>query len=357
VSAGSVARITLVAVGVAALMAAAWTLRGVLLLVLAAVLFALVLDGVAGLGRKVGLPRPAALAAAVIVLAGGVGGVAALFGAEIGGQVRQLADTLPGAWDSLRDRLDRAACGPRLDAWLRDAAPSGSSVLATVQATLASLATGIADLLLVVAGGIYLAARPDLYRRGLAKLAPPAVRPTVDEALGDCGRALRLWLGGQFVAMALVGALTWLGLWWLEVPSAFALALVAAAFDFVPIVGPIVAAVPAVVVASTQGLDSVAWVIVLFVLVQQIEGNLVQPLIQQRAVDLPAALLLFSIVAAGVLLGGIGVVLAAPLTVVAFVLVKRLYVREGLGTPTKIPGRAPDDDRSRSTDPSSVRIP
>ncbi len=337
---GRIARAALAVSAVAALLVAAWLLRGVLLLVFAGALVAVVLDAAAGLGRRAGLSRGAALAAAVTVAAAAAVAAAWSFGSEAGAQLRELAERLPDAWDALRERLARHGAGARLSGWLEDAMPGTSTVLSTVQAALAALVAGVADLLLVLVAAVYFAARPDVYRRGLLLLAPAGMRPVLGDALDDCAGALRLWLRGQFVAMLVVGATTSLGLWWLGVPSALALGLLAGLLDFVPIVGPIVAAVPAVVVASTQGLDVAAGVALLFVVVQQIEGNVLLPLIQQRAVEVPAALLLFAILAAGVLLGGLGVVLAAPLAVVGFVLVKRLYVREALGTPTPIPGES-----------------
>ena len=78
-----------------------------------------------------------------------------------------------------------------------------------------------------------------------------------------------------------------------------------------------------------------------YVLVQQLEGYVFSPLMQQWAVDLPGALLLFSLLACGTLFGAIGIIFAAPLTVVVFVLVKKLYVRETLDTATPIPGEEP----------------
>ena len=105
-----------------------------------------------------------------------------------------------------------------------------------------------------------------------------------------------------------------------------------------PFVGPIVAAVPAVLLALASDPASAIWVVALYLLVQQIEGNIITPLFQKRAVELPPALLLFSLVACGLVFGMAGVLFAEPLTVVIFVLVKRLYVREALQTDTPIPG-------------------
>ena len=138
--------------------------------------------------------------------------------------------------------------------------------------------------------------------------------------------------------MVAVGFLTWLGLALIGVPSALTLALLAGLLEFVPYVGPIVSAVPAVLLAFAASPEMAFWTALLFFGVQQFEGYVLEPLVQQHAVDLPPALLLFALVAGGLVFGLIGVLFAEPLTVMLFVMVKRLYVREALQTPTPIPG-------------------
>jgi len=122
------------------------------------------------------------------------------------------------------------------------------------------------------------------------------------------------------------------------VPSALTLALLAALLEFVPFIGPILSAIPAVLLAFVQGPEMALWTLLLFFIVQQIEGNLLEPMVQQRAVDLPPVLLLFALAAGGLLFGTVGIILASPLTVVLYVMVKRLYVQEALHTPTPLPG-------------------
>jgi len=192
--------------------------------------------------------------------------------------------------------------------------------------------------LLVLVGGIYLAAQPRLYRGGLVKLVPPGGRERVEQALDDSWRALRLWLLGRLVSMLFIGTLTGVGLWLLGIPGALALGIVAFILEFVPFIGPIIAAVPAILLALAFEPVKALWVAALYLGIQQLEGNVIEPLVQQRAVDLPPALLLFSIVAGAVVFGPAGVVFAAPLTVVLFVMVKRLYVRDALHTQTHMPG-------------------
>ena len=170
----------------------------------------------------------------------------------------------------------------------------------------------------------------------------PGKRDLALEAMKESERALRLWLRGQLIAMLVVGLLTGLGLWALGMPSALTLGLLAGLLEFIPFAGPILAAIPAVLLALAVSPDLAFWVVVVYFAVQQFEGYVLTPLVQQYAVDLPGVVLLFSLLAFGILFGTLGVILAAPLAVVSYVLVKRLYVIEALHTPTPIPGDTGD---------------
>ena len=96
--------------------------------------------------------------------------------------------------------------------------------------------------------------------------------------------------------------------------------------------------VPAILLALAVSPDMAFYVLLLYLVVQQFEGNVLTPVVQQYAVDLPGVILLFSLIAFGLIFGTLGVILAAPLAVVTYVLVKRLYVVEALHTATPIPG-------------------
>jgi predicted PurR-regulated permease PerM len=198
--------------------------------------------------------------------------------------------------------------------------------------------SGLLDLILILVGGIFFAAQPLQYRDGFLKLLPPYWRPPVGEALDDSGRALRLWLRGQLISILLVGSLTWLGLALAGVPAAFALGTIAGCLEVVPYVGPIVSAIPGLLLAVAVAPETALWAMIVYVGVQQVEGNVIQPLVQNKVVMLPPAVTLFGMVAAGLLFGLLGVLFAAPGAVVAYVLLKRLYVREILHTPTSVPG-------------------
>jgi predicted PurR-regulated permease PerM len=283
------------------------------------------------------VPDGVAVALSVLFVLGLLAGLGALFGAQVTSQIETLKEAVPAAWRSLEARLGSFGLSDQLTGAMQQGG-GGSGTLSGFGRMIMSVGGGIADALVVVFGGIFLAAQPKFYQVGAIKLVPAANRALVAEAMGDSERALRLWLRAQLIAMVVVGVLTGVGLWLIGVPSALALGLLAGLLEFIPFAGPVIAAIPAVLLAVVVGPEVMLWTIALYVGIQQIEGNVLQPLLQQYAVELPPVVLIFSLLGFGMLFGALGIILAAPLTVVCYVLVKRLYVQEALGTATPIPG-------------------
>lgn len=327
-------RRVLIVIALVSLAYVLWQLRGVVLMLFGAVVVATIFRALADLIRKwLPVRDSVAVALSVVLILGGLVALGAVFGSYMGQQLQVLGEALPKAWQSLERRIGEMGLGEAL----RDASLGGGT-LSNLGRTIMSVGSGLADFVIVIFGGIFLAAQPNFYRAGAIKLVPAAKRALVAEAMIDSERALRLWLKGQLVAMLIVGLLTGIGLWLLGVPSALLLGLLAGLLEFIPFAGPILAAVPAVLLALAVSPDLALGVALLYFGVQQAEGAVLQPLIQQYAVDLPGVILLFALIGFGTLFGIIGVILAAPLAVVTYVLVKRLYVQETLGTKTSIPG-------------------
>lgn len=328
----------LIAILVIALALLFWQLRHIVVLAFAAVLVSIIFLSLAALLRRVlPVPEKLSLLLSVLMVFALFGFAFWLFGSEVMAQARTIQETLPNALQAVQGYAESYGLGEELQGAVREfgGMQSAASQLGSFAMTLGG---GLTDALLVIVGGIYFAVQPELYRIGLIKLAPGHARSLVATALEDSATALRLWLVGQLVSMVVIGVLTGLGLWLLGVPSALALGLLAGLLEFVPYVGPILAALPAILLALTVSPELALWTALLYLLLQQVEGNLLQPIVQQRAVDLPPALLLFMLVAGASLFGWTGILIATPLTVVLFVLVKRLYVREALNTNTPIPG-------------------
>lgn len=324
--------------GVLVLAFLVWRLSDVLLLLFGAIVVAVILRSAAGLiERRSPIQTPWSLALAVTAILLLLVLFVVLLGWQIAGEASSLIQRIPEMLAELGNRLGvedlPQRVGERLSAFLRKAETAGEIAGYT------SVLLGVmANVLLVLVAGVYLAARPRRYRNGVLKLMPPQWREGATEAFDNSGRALRLWLIGQLVSMAVVGVLVTIGLYLIGMPSALALGFLAGLSEFVPIVGPVLGAVPALLLALSEGGNTVFWVLGLYLAVQQIESNLIMPLVQRETVDLPPVLTLFAILALGVLFGPLGVLLGTPLTVVIHVAVMQLYVRDTLHEAVRLPG-------------------
>lgn len=323
-------RLTLAIAAPLLLLLAVWHLRAVLLLLFAAILLAIILDGLARLvGRILPIGRGwrLGMAAASLLLAGAW--VSWMFGHELQVQIAQLVDLLPGGWRDLRDWLG----AERVDALADRLSPSGSNILSIIQA-IASLATSVlSGLFLALIGGLFLASTPDTYRDGFVMLVSSSWEDRTDTLIRVLARALRAWLRGQLVSMAFVGITIFAGLSAIGAPSPLALAMIAAVLGFIPVVGPLLAAIPAVLVGLTMGMDALLWIVLLYFIVQNFDGNVLNPLVMRRVIRIPPAVTMFSLFAIGVLLGPVGVLLGGPITVLVFTLTRHLWVAGTLQKP------------------------
>jgi predicted PurR-regulated permease PerM len=326
------------AIGAGALLV--WQLAQVLLLLFGSVLVAMLLRSIAGpLTRHTSIPDRWSVVLAALLIAAGLVGFIVLLGAQIRLQGAALLEQLPDLAQAVEDQLGADALGR----WLKQqqgTALDGRDLVVGVASHTTRVITVAAKVLVVLAAGVYLALSPGVYLNGIIKVVPTSRHDLARDTLAVLGRALRLWLHGQLAAMALVGTLVTLGLTLLNIPSALALGFMAGLFEFVPFVGPLASAIPAVTLGLVESPGKALWVAGLYVLIQQIEGMLILPLVQQRTVDLPPVLTIFAVLGFGVLFGPLGLLLATPLAVVCLVLVKKLWVREVLHEDVAVPGEA-----------------
>ena len=306
-----------------------WLLVDLLLLLFACALVSLILLTITNaIRRHIRLPFGVALAVSVLGLLMVVGGAVAFFGATMQGEFSELATRLPAAWLEVQARLSASPAGAVLLERAKGLAPSEQTIVNAATSVFTAVGGALSGLVVVLIGGLYLAAQPSLYAVGLLRLFPSHAQASAAETLDAVSVSLRNWLKGQALGMLFVGVATGLGLWLIGVPAAWAIGVVAGLAEFVPYLGAVVAGIPAVVLGFAQGTDTGLWTIGMLIAVQQVQGNLVMPLIQNRMVDLPPAVTIFGIIAAGILFGVPGVLLATPLTIVVLVLVRRLYLEE-----------------------------
>lgn len=334
-------RRVLIFVGIVALAAALYVLSDILLLIFGSILVAVVLRAIADPIRRVTSigERPALLIALLGVFAL-IGLAGYLFGSKISAQLASVLQSLPEAAKQLSDTIPVSSVQEFV---------KGSSIGDLIMNAFSwgtTLVGAIATMVVVIVAGIYVAVDPGVYRRGLVKLFPRPSQPQISATLDDAGEALRQWLGGQLLAMIMIGTLIAIGLALVGVPSALGLGLIAGITEFVPIVGPVLGAIPALLLAFTQDLNTVLWTLAVFIVVQQIESNVIMPLVMGSKVSVPPAVGLFAVVAIGVLFGPLGLLLGYPLAIVIDVAVRRLYVREMLGEDVTVTG----DDRKKKAD-------
>jgi predicted PurR-regulated permease PerM len=331
-SPASFAKRVLIIAAVLALGLILWRLSHILILVFAGVVVAMVLRALAEpLAAATGLAHRWALGAVVVALLALAAAAVWFFGDRVGQQFDQILVQLPQAWARVRGWLEQHQFGRYALESL-----SGTFVGAdTAGGALARLASGtfgaVADIVIVLVVGLYLAAEPRMYRRGLIKLTPPSARERANAAFDAVVAALKRWLGGQAVAMLAIGVMVGIGLWALGIPMALGLAILAGVLEFVPYIGPFLAAVPAVLIAFAQSPLDALYVLLLYWGVQQFENWALVPLIQKWTVELPPALAILSLVIFGVLFGVPGIIVAAPLMIVAMILVQKLYIEGVLG--------------------------
>jgi predicted PurR-regulated permease PerM len=330
-----------IAVAVVVILVLLWYAIDVVLLAFVGVLAAILLRAPSDwISERFGWREGWSLALVAAVLLGAliVGG--ALFGRGILGQALALVDRIPEIIEGFRHELGKSELGSRLLA-LADMSgmfsSGGVQVLGRGLGLIGSTFGVVANVLIVFFFAVFMAAQPRMYVEGALYLVARKKRARVREVLCEIGRVLRRWLIGQTVLAICVAVLTGAGLALLGAPFPFALALLAGLMEFVPYIGPFLAAIPAVIVGFAEGPQLALYVAALFIGVQLLESYVLAPLVQQRAVHLPPAAILFAQVLMGAIVGALGVAVATPLAAAVMVAVGMLYVEDALGDKNATP--------------------
>jgi predicted PurR-regulated permease PerM len=188
-----------------------------------------------------------------------------------------------------------------------------------------------AGLLLILMMSIYIGADPKTYRNGILHLFPKRRRERVGEVLSAMSLQLRKWLVTQLIAMLVIGCVSTIALLILGVKAPFALGVIAGLLEFVPTVGPILSAVPAIAMGFLDSPEKALYVGLAYLVIQQLEGHLLIPLLMKGGMDLPPVLTIVTQGLMALLFGFLGLMIAVPLLAAVIVPVKMLYVEDALG--------------------------
>ncbi|MBX3065069.1 MAG: AI-2E family transporter [Anaerolineae bacterium] len=306
----------------------------ILLLIFTSVLIAVGLRGLTdALSTRTPIPSNIAFVIVSIAVLIGIVILIVLIVPSLSFQMDELLASLNSALDQLRVHLSDTKWGQHLLDQLSSASislPSGSDIFGRVTGIFSNALGVFTNVIFIVFVGLYFAITPHIYVDGALALVPQGYRPRAREILDTMYRMLKQWLLTRAVSMVAIGIMTALGLAALGMPFLIALTIFAGIMAFIPAIGPILALIPAVLVAFTQSMQQVLLVILLYLIVQSIDNYLLTPIVEHRAISLPAALVFISQLLLGVLVGFIGVVVAAPLTVVLMVAIKMIYVEDVL---------------------------
>ncbi len=246
-------------------------------------------------------------------------------------QIQSLSNDIPGAWDKFKQTLSTTL---NLDSNfslyqnVQNFLPQGKNFLTQATNIFSSTFGLIGSFLVVIIMGIYFAFDPNTYKEGFISLIPSNNQKKARTILESIGDILQWWIIGKMFSMVIVGILTTLGLWFLGIPMALTLGILAAILTFIPNIGPIIAVIPAILIAFTQNPMSALYVIALYVTIQAIESYIITPVIQGKTMALPPALVIFSQLIMGLLTGILGLSLATPLLAALSVLIKKGYIEK-----------------------------
>ena len=318
-----------------------WLTLRVDLVIFGGVLFAISLRRAAeALSRLTKLSVGWSMLAVVLLIIAFFSGIGWFFSKAIAGQIAELSQQLPAAAGKVGNMISQSAIGKILSQHV------DTSTVQTSPTILLQSFFGVAVNVVEVVGGIvvliflalYLAAEADLYSGGLVRLVPPAHRARAAEILHETASAMWYWMLGRLFSMTVLGVMTAIGLWLLGVPLPVALGFLAGIMIFVPYIGAFASAIPSVIIAASISLTLAVYVIALYLGVHVVEGYILVPLVQRRAVHLPPALTLSAQVVLGFLAGFIGLLFATPLVAAGLILVRMIYVEDILDDRESEPG-------------------
>lgn len=208
----------------------------------------------------------------------------------------------------------------------------------------------LGGIILILFVAIFVAVDSSTYHDGLMHLFPHRMRSRVGEVLDATANMLRRWLLAQLISMITIGVLTTVVLWILGIQAAIALGIIAGVLEFIPIAGPILSAVPAIAMGFLDGPQKALYVTLAYIVIQQIEANIVHPLVMKKGLEIPPVLTIVTQGVMSLVFGFIGLLVAVPMLAATIVPIKMLYVRDVVGDEVSLPGDNKEKDKDSGED-------
>lgn len=314
-----------------------WAIVNVLFMVFLGILLAIVMRFAASqVQRYTPIPHPWSLGVVLVVAIVVISISMVQFVPALVTQMEQLVDQVQVASDQLREFLTEGPLEDQLpEDFLEDlerqrGLPEVDRLLDNLATTFTEGFGILANLLFIIFTALFVAIDPRRYRQGLVRLVPPQGRHRANEVIDHIVSGLKSWLVGRLLSMVLLAVVVSVGLQLMGIPLALALGVLTGLLEFIPVVGPVLSSVPAILMGFTVSPLRALYVAIFYLVVQQLEGNVITPIVQLQTASLPPVLTLTAVLAMGVLFGPLGVLVATPIAVVLLILVQELYIHDVL---------------------------
>jgi len=332
VTPGALYRMVLLAFGLVVAGLVFQSLVSLVLAVLIVTVIALPLSAFATWLARFGIPRPLGATLALLVCLGALGGLIALTVPVFSHQVNQFVNSLPGITDALRRRLagltgtSPTKIGTQVQHFIDSYTQHPTKLLGPLESIGASVAAALAAIVVVLLTALYTAIHPEPLRDGIVRVVPPARRYEAERILDRLRTAYLGWLRGLALGMIVLGTVTYAGLRLAGLDFAEFFAVFTAVAMIIPYFGALLSSIPPILYALTISPGKAVIVAIIYIIAHQLEGNVIEPLVVARTVQLHPAVVAVGVVAVEQLFGFVGLIVAVPIIATIKILIEELWI-------------------------------
>jgi len=299
-----------------------YLVRDVIAIIFVSLVFASALDPWVDALQRKSIPRVLGIIIIYAVLIGVVSLTIILFVPLISDQVSQLADKFPTLYErvtegfNIPDNPNDESLLSGIQEMLNALNQSLVKITSSIFSGVASVFGGIFTLFGVMVLTFYMTLEEHGIKKFIQSISPKRMQAYLVELINRIQHRLGLWLRGQLILSLIIGVMTFIGLSILGVNFAIVLSLFAGLTEFIPIAGPFIGAIPAVLVAFSQSPLKALLVVILYIIVQQLENNLIVPKVMQKVTGLNPVVVIVVMLIGAKVAGITGVILAIPVTII-----------------------------------------
>lgn len=342
ISTRAILKIVVIVVGVILI----YVLREVLIALFVALVIAAALDPVVDKWQKFKIPRWASVLVILVIVFGLIALIVFLMIPPVKNQIDQLSNNFPSILDQFENLKDLAVKYNLVDTSQSFLQSIGNSLGDMAQGAVMRVSgafSGLLTLITIVVLSAYLVAQERGIKRFVETLTPRKYRPYLMYLVEKVQTKMGEWLRGQLLLMLFVGVLTYVGLWLMGVDYALILAILAGLLEIIPIIGIPIAIIPALIISFIQSPILALFVLILYIVIQQVENHILVPKVMQKAVGLNPVYVIIALLVGYKLGGVLGVILSVPAATALSVFIRDFYNYRAVKDQDTMPKASPND--------------